>query len=75
MDELIKSYEEENLKSRSWALSGEVIADKRRRDELLEHYVEVDYRAAAPPTITEEKSAQLEAIIAKRIKDNVSSRK
>uniref|UniRef100_A0A914HPH0 U3 small nucleolar ribonucleoprotein protein MPP10 n=1 Tax=Globodera rostochiensis TaxID=31243 RepID=A0A914HPH0_GLORO len=69
MDQLISSYEEANLRPRDWALSGEAIAEGRAKDALLEQFVEVDYRATAPPTINEEKTAQLEAIISKRIKD------
>lgn len=71
MDQLIRTYEAANLKPRGWALSGEAVAEERRKDELLEQYVEVDYRAAAPPAITAEKTGELEAIIKKRIKDNV----
>uniref|UniRef100_A0A183BKP9 U3 small nucleolar ribonucleoprotein protein MPP10 n=1 Tax=Globodera pallida TaxID=36090 RepID=A0A183BKP9_GLOPA len=69
MDQLISSYEEANLRPRDWALSGEAIAEGRAKDALLEQFVEVDYRATAPPTINDEKTAQLEAIISKRIKD------
>lgn len=37
--------EEENLKPRGWAQSGEVTGVDRDRDEILNEYVDVDYRA------------------------------
>uniref|UniRef100_A0A183CSQ8 PRP1_N domain-containing protein n=1 Tax=Globodera pallida TaxID=36090 RepID=A0A183CSQ8_GLOPA len=37
MDQLIRSYEEANLRPRDWALSGEAIAEGRAKDALLEH--------------------------------------
>lgn len=75
MDTIIRAYEEENLKSRNWALQGEAIATDRHKDELLEQFMDVDYRMTAPPTITEEKTAHLEAIIKKRIKEKVIYKK
>ena len=71
MDGLIRAYEEENLRTRDWALQGEVVTDERKKDELLMQKVDVDFRAVAPPTITAEKTAHLEAIIKKRIKEKV----
>jgi U3 small nucleolar ribonucleoprotein component len=72
METLIRAYEEENFKSRNWSLQGEAVADERRKDELLEQFMDVDYRSAVPPTITEQKTAQLEGIIRKRIKEKVN---
>lgn len=71
MDELIKSYEEENLKPRNWFLQGEVLADERKTDELLEHSIDVDYQFNAPPVINEETTQKLETIIRKRCKEKV----
>ncbi|KAL7070660.1 hypothetical protein ACQ4LE_009679 [Meloidogyne hapla] len=69
MDSIIQSYEEENLKPRNWVLQGEVVAEERKTDELLEHLVDVDYQVNAPPTINEETTQRLETIIRKRCKE------
>nr|CAD2152966.1 unnamed protein product [Meloidogyne enterolobii] len=69
MDSIIQSYEEENLKPRNWVLQGEVVGEERKTDELLEHLVDVDYQVSAPPTINEETTQRLEAIIRKRCKE------
>ncbi|CAK5015327.1 unnamed protein product [Meloidogyne enterolobii] len=71
MDSIIQSYEEENLKPRNWVLQGEVVGEERKTDELLEHLVDVDYQVSAPPTINEETTQRLEAIIRKRCKEKV----
>lgn len=69
LSELIQQYEEENLQPRSWELSGEVTANERKKDELLEEYIEVDYRSKTAPDITAEHTARLEAIISQRVRD------
>jgi U3 small nucleolar ribonucleoprotein component len=71
MEQLIGEYERENLKTRGWALQGEAVAEERGKDELLEQFVDVDYRTVAAPTVTEAKTTQLESIIRKRIKEKV----
>lgn len=45
MIEKITQLEQENLQPRGWALSGEVTGAERERDEILNEYVDVDYRA------------------------------
>ena len=47
MSEKIKELEEENLRTRGWELSGEVTGFERNKDELLETFIEADYRAKA----------------------------
>ncbi|KAL3092420.1 hypothetical protein niasHS_007629 [Heterodera schachtii] len=71
LEQLISAHEQSNLQPREWALSGEAKAEERPKDALLEQYVDADYRMAAPPTIDAEKTAQLEGIITKRIKDGL----
>jgi U3 small nucleolar ribonucleoprotein component len=41
----MKELEEDNLKQRGWDLSGEVTAEERGKNELLEKFIDVDYRA------------------------------
>ncbi|KAL3081348.1 hypothetical protein niasHT_039825 [Heterodera trifolii] len=71
LEQLISAHEQSNLQPREWALSGEAKAEERPKDALLEQFVDADYRMAAPPTIDAEKTAQLEGIITKRIKDGL----
>ena len=42
---MIREFEEENLRPRSWDLQGEVTNDDRQKDELLRKHIEVDFRA------------------------------
>ena len=42
---MIREFEEENLRPRSWDLQGEVTNDERQKDELLRKHIEVDFRA------------------------------
>jgi len=55
LSELIQQYEEENLQPRSWELSGEVTANERKKDELLEEYIEVDYRSSGQRGLVNDK--------------------
>lgn len=67
----ISEFEQQNLQPRSWELSGEVAANQRGQDELLNHFIEVDYRATLPPVISEDVNARIESIVKRRIKDQV----
>uniref|UniRef100_A0A915CXB8 U3 small nucleolar ribonucleoprotein protein MPP10 n=1 Tax=Ditylenchus dipsaci TaxID=166011 RepID=A0A915CXB8_9BILA len=58
-----------NSTEQSWDLAGEVTAGERGKDELLDHFIDVDFRAKSAPIITTDTTAELEAIIVKRIKD------
>lgn len=42
---MIRAHEEENLQPRNWLLSGEVTAQGRERNALLDEQLDVDYRA------------------------------
>jgi len=68
---LIKELEEDNLKPKNWSLSGEVSAEERRKDELLQRFIDVDFRAKSAPEITKEVTDHIEEIIKKRIKDKL----
>jgi len=66
----IKKLEEENLKTKSWLLSGETEATSRPVNSLLEEDLDYEYAAKLPPLITEEVTKNLEDIIKYRIKEN-----
>ncbi|KAH7730778.1 Mpp10 protein [Aphelenchoides avenae] len=67
--EKIEKFERENLQPRSWELSGEVRADEREPDTLLETYLDADFRAKTAPVIVADTTEKLESIIIQRIKD------
>ncbi|CAB3403052.1 unnamed protein product [Caenorhabditis bovis] len=69
LKERIKKLEEENLAPRSWELSGEVAADQRESNTLLEHHVDFDHGAKRAPEVTEEFTDKLEELIKQRIRD------
>ncbi|CAI2348809.1 unnamed protein product [Caenorhabditis sp. 36 PRJEB53466] len=69
MKERISKLEEENLAPRSWELSGEVAADQREQNTLLEKHVDFDHGAKRAPEVTEEFTDRLESLIKQRIKD------
>lgn len=68
----IQHLEEENLAPRSWELAGEVRGADRDQDELLEKFVEVDYKAKQAPQIDEDVNQRIESIVIQRIKDKVN---
>jgi U3 small nucleolar ribonucleoprotein component len=71
MRDLISHYEQENLQPRSWEFSGEIEAHQREKDGLLQHYIEVDYRATQAPIISDDVNSRIESIVKQRIKDKV----
>lgn len=69
MKERIAKLEEENLAPKSWELSGEVAADQRDQNTLLEKHVDFDHGAKRAPEVTEEFTDRLESLIKQRIRD------
>lgn len=69
MKERIQKLEEENLAPKSWELSGEVAADQRDENTLLEKHVDFDHGSKRAPEVTEEFTDRLEQLIRQRIKD------
>uniref|UniRef100_A0AAF5D1W2 U3 small nucleolar ribonucleoprotein protein MPP10 n=1 Tax=Strongyloides stercoralis TaxID=6248 RepID=A0AAF5D1W2_STRER len=67
----IQKLEEENLAPKSWELSGEVTADDRGKDSMLETHVAFDYISKQAPTITPDHTEMIEALIIQRIKDKL----
>lgn len=65
----IAELEEENLSEKPWMLRGEVTAQSRPMNSLLEQDLDFEHAGKAAPIITEEVTSSLEAIIMKRIKD------
>lgn len=69
MNEKIASLEKELLEKKPWQLQGEVTAQKRPENSLLEETLHFDHAVRMAPVITEETTLQLEDIIKQRIKD------
>ncbi|VDM56697.1 unnamed protein product [Angiostrongylus costaricensis] len=69
LKQTIAKLEEENLAPRSWELSGEVNAQQRAENELLEKDVQFDHGTRKAPEITELFTEKLEELIRQRIKD------
>ncbi|KAK5977998.1 hypothetical protein GCK32_005359, partial [Trichostrongylus colubriformis] len=69
LKQTIAKLEQENLAPRSWQLSGEVTAQQREENELLETHVQFDHGAKKAPEITEAFTEKLEDLIKQRIKD------
>ncbi|ETN81535.1 hypothetical protein NECAME_08446 [Necator americanus] len=71
LKETIKKLEAENLAPRSWEMSGEVTAQQRGENELLETHLQFDHGIKKAPEITEVFTEKLEELIKQRIKDKV----
>ncbi|KAM7406036.1 hypothetical protein PAMP_000440 [Pampus punctatissimus] len=69
MSEKIEELEKAALAKKSWQLSGEVTAQTRPENSMLEEDVDFEQTSRMAPAITEETTLQLEDIIKQRIKD------
>ncbi|XP_074522138.1 U3 small nucleolar ribonucleoprotein MPP10 [Halichoeres trimaculatus] len=69
MSEKIQELENAALAEKSWQLSGEVTAQTRPENSMLEEDVEFEQTSRMAPSVTEETTLQLEDIIKQRIKD------
>ncbi|XP_044062227.1 U3 small nucleolar ribonucleoprotein protein MPP10 [Siniperca chuatsi] len=69
MTEKIEELEKAALAAKPWQLSGEVTAQTRPENSMLEEDVEFEQASRTAPAITEETTLQLEDIIKQRIKD------
>ncbi|XP_054999456.1 U3 small nucleolar ribonucleoprotein protein MPP10 [Sorex araneus] len=69
MNEKIASLEKELLEKKPWQLQGEVTAQKRPENSLLEETLHFDHAVRMAPVITEDTTLQLEDLIKQRIRD------
>uniref|UniRef100_A0A3Q3E9C0 U3 small nucleolar ribonucleoprotein protein MPP10 n=1 Tax=Labrus bergylta TaxID=56723 RepID=A0A3Q3E9C0_9LABR len=69
MSEKIDELEKAALAAKPWQLSGEVTAQTRPENSMLEEDVEFEQVSRTAPSMTEETTLQLEDIIKQRIKD------
>ncbi|XP_043101503.1 U3 small nucleolar ribonucleoprotein protein MPP10-like [Puntigrus tetrazona] len=71
MAKKIEELENAALSEKPWQLTGEVSAQTRPENSMLEEDVAFDQTSRMAPAITEETTLQLEDIIKQRIKDQV----
>nr|XP_061811262.1 U3 small nucleolar ribonucleoprotein protein MPP10-like isoform X2 [Nerophis lumbriciformis] len=69
MSQKIEEFEKASLAGKSWQLSGEVTAQSRPENSMLEEDLDYEQASRKAPAITEETTLQLEDIIRQRIKD------
>ncbi|KAI5619743.1 U3 small nucleolar ribonucleoprotein MPP10, partial [Silurus asotus] len=69
MMEKISELEKAALVEKPWQLTGEVTAQSRPENSMLEEDVDYDQSSRAAPAVTEETTLRLEEIIIQRIKD------
>ncbi|XP_060892683.1 U3 small nucleolar ribonucleoprotein protein MPP10 [Labrus mixtus] len=69
MSEKIDELEKAALAAKPWQLSGEVTAQTRPENSMLEEDVEFEQVSRTAPSMTEETTLQLQDIIKQRIKD------
>ncbi|KAL7405793.1 hypothetical protein ABVT39_007270 [Epinephelus coioides] len=69
MSEKIEELEKAALAAKPWQLSGEVTAQTRPENSMLEEDVDFEQTSRMAPSVTEETTLQLEDIIKQRIKD------
>ncbi|XP_033841004.1 U3 small nucleolar ribonucleoprotein protein MPP10 [Periophthalmus magnuspinnatus] len=69
MSERISELEKAALAEKPWQLTGEVSAQARPENSMLEEDVDFEQSSRMAPAITEETTLQLEDIIKQRIKD------
>lgn len=69
LEEKIRKFEEENLGGRGWQLLGEIQANKRPVNSLLEEPIEFQHATKVAPTITQEVTTKIEDLIRQRIID------
>ncbi|XP_062845859.1 U3 small nucleolar ribonucleoprotein protein MPP10 [Trichomycterus rosablanca] len=69
MAEKISELEKAALAEKPWQLTGEVTAQTRPENSMLEEDVDFDQASRTAPAVTEETTLQLEDIIKQRIKD------
>ncbi|KAM8876377.1 U3 small nucleolar ribonucleoprotein MPP10 [Synchiropus picturatus] len=69
MSEKIDQLEKAALGEKSWQMLGEVTAERRPENSMLEEDLDFEQTSRTAPAITEETTLQLEDIIKQRIKD------
>ncbi|KAG7315252.1 hypothetical protein KOW79_021340 [Hemibagrus wyckioides] len=69
MSEKISELEKAALAEKPWQLTGEVTAQTRPENSMLEEDVDFDQSSRMAPAVTEDTTLQLEEIIKQRIKD------